>query len=180
MQLTIGKDALSLTVLREVWSDHVEPVLSPDASRRVADSAAAIETVLASGDQVYGVNTGFGQLAHVRVSPSELKQLQENLVRSHACGVGPLLPDAVVRLTLALKVSTLAQGYSGVSEALLNRLCQLLEHRIYPCVPSKGSVGASGDLAPLSHLAGAHSSASAMCASKAAKYRQWRLWTGWV
>ena len=155
MQLTIGKDTLSLTVLREVWSDHVEPVLSPDASRRVADSAAAIETVLASGDQVYGVNTGFGQLAHVRVSPSELKQLQENLVRSHACGVGPLLPDAVVRLTLALKVSTLAQGYSGVSEALLNRLCQLLEHRIYPCVPSKGSVGASGDLAPLSHLASA-------------------------
>lgn len=153
MQLTIGNDALSLTALRQVWSDHIEPVLSPDASRRVADSAAAIESVLASGDQVYGVNTGFGQLAHVRVSASELKQLQENLVRSHACGVGPLLPDAVVRLTLALKVSTLAQGYSGVSEALLTRLCQLLEYNIYPCVPSKGSVGASGDLAPLSHLA---------------------------
>lgn len=153
MRLTIGEDMLSLASLREVWTDHVQPNLSPDASRRVADSAAAIESVLASGDQVYGVNTGFGQLAHVRVSESELKQLQENLVRSHACGVGPLLPDAVVRLTLVLKVSTLAQGYSGVSSALLEMLCQLLEHRIYPCVPSKGSVGASGDLAPLSHLA---------------------------
>lgn len=153
MRLTIGADTLRLHDLRQVWSTHVQPELATGAARRVADSAAAIESVLASGDQVYGVNTGFGQLAHVRISETELKHLQENLVKSHACGVGPLLPDEIVRLTLVLKASTLAQGYSGVSPTLLDTLCKLLEHRIYPCVPSKGSVGASGDLAPLSHLA---------------------------
>ena len=155
MRLVIDEERLSLKQLRSVWSDDVTLSLGPGAQARVADSAAAITAVLQGGDQVYGVNTGFGQLAHVRISDRELQHLQENLVRSHAGGVGPLLPDAVVRLTMVLKAATLAQGHSGVSSDLVAALLALINERIYPCIPSKGSVGASGDLAPLAHMAGA-------------------------
>ncbi len=155
MQLNIDAQFLSLADLREVWTDDVRVAIGPEAEKRIADSAAMITDVLASGDQVYGVNTGFGQLAHVRISDRELRHLQENLVHSHAGGVGPLLPDAVVRLTMVLKTATLAQGYSGVSPRLVHNFVALLNHGIYPCIPGKGSVGASGDLAPLAHMAGA-------------------------
>ncbi|HWM27736.1 MAG TPA: histidine ammonia-lyase, partial [Woeseiaceae bacterium] len=108
-----------------------------------------------SGKQVYGVNTGFGQLAQTRVSDDDLVRLQENLIRSHAVGVGELLPDDCVRLTMIMKVIALAQGYSGVRLELVQALCALIDNNICPAIPSKGSVGASGDLAPLAHLAGA-------------------------
>ena len=123
------------------------------AEKKVASASDVVSALIASGDQVYGVNTGFGQLAHVRISKEELDALQDNLVRSHACGVGPPLPDAVVRLTMVLKAATLAQGYSGVSAGLLEGLLSLVEQHIYPHIPSQGSVGASGDLAPLAHMA---------------------------
>ncbi|HZW60510.1 MAG TPA: histidine ammonia-lyase, partial [Woeseiaceae bacterium] len=121
----------------------------------IAASNALIQKVLASGKTVYGVNTGFGQLAQVRIGSDDLAKLQQNLVASHAVGVGPLLPDATVRLILVLKIAALSQGYSGVRAALVEALCALVEHEIYPSIPAKGSVGASGDLAPLAHLAGA-------------------------
>lgn len=155
MQLNLDAQALTLAQLRRVWTDDVKVTIGPAATKRIADSAALIADVLASGEQVYGVNTGFGQLAHVRISDRELKHLQENLVRSHAGGVGALLPDAVVRLTMVLKAATLAQGYSGVSQRLVENFRALLNNGIYPCIPGKGSVGASGDLAPLAHMAGA-------------------------
>lgn len=152
--LVIDSQPLSLAELRNAWSGDIDVEIGDEARRRVAASACIVENVLAIGDQVYGVNTGFGQLAHVRISNAELKHLQENLVRSHACGVGELLPDRVVRLTMLLKTATLARGNSGVSTGLVDAFAQLLKHRIYPCIPSKGSVGASGDLAPLAHMAG--------------------------
>lgn len=154
MQLAIDTQPLSLAELRQAWSGDIDVNIGEEARQRVAASARIVENVLASGDQVYGVNTGFGQLAHVRISNAELKHLQENLVRSHACGVGELLPDRVVRLTMLLKTATLARGNSGVSAGLVDTFADLLKHRIYPCIPSKGSVGASGDLAPLAHMAG--------------------------
>jgi len=104
---------------------------------------------------VYGVNTGFGSLAQTRIARGELAQLQRNLVLSHAAGTGPALPDEVVRLVLVLKIASLAQGYSGVRLSTLAALQRLLASETYPCIPGKGSVGASGDLAPLAHLAAA-------------------------
>ncbi|MDH4108319.1 MAG: histidine ammonia-lyase [Gammaproteobacteria bacterium] len=154
MKLTIGDSQLTLGDLRAAWEQDVTVEIGASARERIARSRNEIERVVASGRQVYGVNTGFGQLAQVRIGNAELSRLQENLVRSHSVGVGPLLPDAVVRLTLVTKAAALSQGYSGVRMELVEALCALLDHRIYPCIPAKGSVGASGDLAPLAHMAG--------------------------
>jgi histidine ammonia-lyase len=118
-----------------------------EASRRV------VEGIVARGDTVYGVNTGFGQLARVRIGDADLDALQRNLVRSHACGVGPLLDAETVRAITLLRANVLAAGYSGVRPLVADRLLELLNRRIHAAVPSQGSVGASGDLAPLAHLA---------------------------
>ncbi len=110
---------------------------------------------MARGERVYGVNTGFGLLASTSISTDNLKALQRNLVLSHSAGTGPLLDDATVRLILALKIAALAQGYSGVRWSLIEAMVRLAEAEVYPCIPAKGSVGASGDLAPLAHLSSA-------------------------
>lgn len=154
MNIVIGSSALSLSQLRQAWAAPVNLELGEQARRNVAAAQAVITEVLNSGQNVYGVNTGFGQLANVRISDEDLTKLQENLVSSHAVGVGPTLPDECVRLILLMKISALAQGNSGVRIELIEALCALVNHEVYPCVPSKGSVGASGDLAPLAHLAG--------------------------
>lgn len=154
MQLTINNQLVGLAELREVWLSPLKIELGTQAKQRVTESNELIADVLASGDQVYGVNTGFGQLAQVRVSDDDLAKLQENLVRSHAVGVGEYLPDNIVRLIMTMKIVALAEGFSGVRLELIEALCALVNHDIYPCVPEKGSVGASGDLAPLAHLAG--------------------------
>jgi len=118
-------------------------------------AAADLVAAVAKGESpVYGVNTGFGILARQQIPPDDVVELQYRLLRSHSTGVGPLLPDAVVRLILILKVNSLARGYSGVRRSVIGALLALLNAGVYPCVPSKGSVGASGDLAPLAHLAG--------------------------
>jgi histidine ammonia-lyase len=116
-------------------------------------SAASLATRLATGDPLYGVNTGFGKLAGTRIPAEQLAQLQLNLVRSHAAGTGPLLPAPVVRLVIALKALSLARGASGVPPAVVEALLALLDAGIIPAIPARGSVGASGDLAPLAHLA---------------------------
>ena len=151
----ISADRLTLGQLREVWKAPVRVRLGDDARQRIRASNAKIEQVLASGSSVYGVNTGFGLLARVRIGDEELGQLQDNLIRSHTVGIGPALPDEVVRLILLTKVQALAQGYSGVREILVEALCDLLNNDIYPVIPKKGSVGASGDLAPLAHMSSA-------------------------
>lgn len=155
MKLRIDDQALSLQELRAIWESDVEVTIGSSAEDRISRSEAVINKVLAHGDRVYGVNTGFGQLAQAKISNDDLAKLQVNLVLSHAVGTGPLLPDPIVRLTMVMKIAALAQGFSGARLKLVNGLCALLKHKIYPCIPSKGSVGASGDLAPLAHMAGA-------------------------
>lgn len=151
--LKIDDQPLSLGELRKTWEGPVRVTLGDAALVRVRAAQAKVAAVLASGEQVYGVNTGFGQLAQVRISDDELEHLQKNLIRSHAVGVGPLLSDDVVRLVMIMKVKALARGHSGVRPELIDAICALINNDIYPAIPSKGSVGASGDLAPLAHLA---------------------------
>jgi len=120
---------------------------------RLDAGARAVARIVAEGRPVYGINTGFGQLARAHIPDGQLELLQRNLVLSHSVGVGPLLADEVVRLAMLLKVASLARGYSGVRPLLVDALIALLHAEVYPCIPSKGSVGASGDLAPLAHMA---------------------------
>ena len=155
MKLTVDNQLVTLGELRRAWLEPVTVDLGDDARRRIAESNEYIEDVVALGETVYGVNTGFGQLASERISDDELVHLQENLVRSHAVGVGENLDDATVRLVMLMKVVALAEGFSGVRLDLVDTLCALINAEIYPLVPSRGSVGASGDLAPLAHMSGA-------------------------
>ena len=154
MKLTIDNQLIGLAELRKVWLAPLTIELGRQAQARVSESSELVTEVLAGGDQVYGVNTGFGQLAQVRVSDDDLASLQENLVRSHAVGVGDYLPDNIVRMIMAIKIIALAEGFSGVRLELIEALCALVNNEVYPCIPAKGSVGASGDLAPLAHMAG--------------------------
>lgn len=126
--------------------------LATSAQRRIEQGRAALERALLAGRVMYGVNTGFGRLAQTRVSPSDLLALQLNLIRSHAAGTGPPLPDEVVRAMLLLRAASLSFGYSGVRLSSVETLVAALNRNLVPVVPSRGSVGASGDLAPLAHL----------------------------
>jgi histidine ammonia-lyase len=153
MQLHIDAHPLGLKELRQVWRQPVTVSLGEAAMQRVRASNALIADVVRGGKQVYGVNTGFGRLAEVRIGDDELVHLQENLIRSHSVGVGELLPDECVRLVMVMKVIAVARGYSGVRPALIEALCALINGNVCPCIPSQGSVGASGDLAPLAHMA---------------------------
>lgn len=152
--MQISNAPLSLAELRRVWKGPVRLSLSDEAVTSIQAAQATVDAVIAGGEQVYGVNTGFGLLANVRISDDELGVLQENLIRSHAVGVGPSLSDDIVRLVMVTKVKALARGNSGVRTELVNAIIELINHEIYPLIPAKGSVGASGDLAPLAHMAG--------------------------
>ncbi len=127
--------------------------LDPGARRRVEEARAVIDRLVASGEVVYGVTTGFGSLASTFVPPESARELQERLLLSHAAGVGEPLPTPVVRAMLLLRANTLALGHSGCRPEIIERLCEMLAQGLHPVVPSQGSVGASGDLAPLAHLA---------------------------
>ena len=128
---------------------HISPVARP----RILASRKAIEQIVERDAVVYGVNTGFGKLSDVRIPHGELRQLQLNLVRSHACGIGQQLSEPEVRAMMVLRANVLALGFSGIRFEVIELLCEMLNRRVYPVVPEKGSVGASGDLAPLAHLA---------------------------
>jgi len=154
MNLVIDGQPISLAQLRAVWEAPVRISIGDTARKNISDSRQYIAEVVESGRSVYGVNTGFGQLAQVKIGNDELAHLQENLVRSHAVGVGEPLPDDCVRLIMVMKVIGLARGNSGVSLELVDALCALVNNGIYPVIPSQGSVGASGDLAPLAHMSG--------------------------
>ncbi len=132
---------------------QMKVTLDEPAVRLAVDKSAALVAAAAAGDApVYGINTGFGKLAKVRIAPDQVAELQKRLVLSHAVGTGPLLPDAIVRLILLLKINSLAQGLSGVRWETIAALQTLLNADLLPCIPAQGSVGASGDLAPLAHL----------------------------
>ena len=154
-KIAVQPGAIGLPQLRQIVRHGAGIGLPPDARERVDRGHAAIGRILESGRTVYGVNTGFGKLAQISVPPDQLAELQRNLVMSHSVGTGPLLDDSTVRLILVLKLASLARGYSGVRWEVVEGLLRLLEADILPCIPSKGSVGASGDLAPLAHLASA-------------------------
>ncbi len=151
--IEIDGQSLSLGQILSV-AGAAEPVtLSPRARARVEASRKVVERIVTEGQTVYGVNTGFGRLSDVRVEPDQLKDLQLNLVRSHACGLGSPLSIPEARAMLLLRANVLALGFSGCRAVLIERLIELLNGGVTPVIPEKGSVGASGDLAPLAHLA---------------------------
>ena len=129
--------------------------LDPASASAIRKGAAAVEAIIARQEPVYGINTGFGKLASVRIAADDLERLQRNIVLSHAAGVGEAMPRAIVRLMLALKLASLAQGASGVRPVTIAMLQAMLDKDVLPAVPCQGSVGASGDLAPLAHMAAA-------------------------
>ena len=151
--IEIDGRSLTLDQLEAVARGRERCALAAPARDRVAVCRRAVEDALARGEVVYGVNTGFGDLANVRIAEDKLLLLQERLVLSHAAGVGEPLPDEVVRAMLVLRANTLALGHSGVRPEVIDGLLALLANDLLPLVPSRGSVGASGDLAPLAHLA---------------------------
>ncbi len=151
--VTIDGRNLTLDDVAAVALDGAQVALADEARERITASRRVIDEILASGRVVYGVNTGFGKLAEVKISPDQLKQLQLNLVRSHACGTGTPFAREVVRAMLLLRANVLASGYAGCRPVVVERLIALLNAGVHPVVPSQGSVGASGDLAPLAHLA---------------------------
>jgi histidine ammonia-lyase len=152
--LHLSPGRLTLDQLRSLWTNPVAVTLDRDARARIDAAADTVAGVIAEGRIVYGVNTGFGLLARTHIDATRLAELQRALVLSHSAGTGPPLDDAVVRLTLLLKIASLARGYSGVRYEVVDALLKLLNTGVVPVVPSQGSVGASGDLAPLAHLAG--------------------------
>ena len=146
-------ESLTLEQLSAI-ADNLEPVsLSPEAARRVDAARRVVDEKAAGGAAVYGINTGFGALAETAIPRGQLGALQLNLLRSHAAGVGAPLPVRAVRASMALRANVLAKGYSGIRRGTLELLLELLNRGVHPVVPSRGSVGASGDLAPLAHLA---------------------------
>src|SRR5438874_3235778 len=151
--LELDGQRLSLARIAAVASGQESVSLSNSARQRVEKSRLIVEKIVAEGRTVYGVNTGFGRLSDVRIDPSELRALQLNLVRSHACGLGPPLSIAEARAMLLLRANVLALGYSGCRAVLIEKLIEMLERGVTSVIPEKGSVGASGDLAPLGHLA---------------------------
>ena len=143
---------LRLRELRHLLNGQARLSIEPDAWGAVEASAAAVQAAVARGEPAYGINTGFGKLARTHIAADQLRQLQANLVRSHAVGTGPLLDDETVRLMLVLKAASLARGASGVRRLVIESLLALCNAGVLPCIPAKGSVGASGDLAPLAHM----------------------------
>ena len=150
----LSPGAVPLSTWRRIYFG-ADAQLDPGCRPAVEAAARVIDAIIEAGDPVYGVNTGFGKLASVRIAKHDLATLQRNIVLSHAAGVGDALPAPVVRLVLALKLASLGQGASGVRWITLDQLGALLQHDILPVIPAQGSVGASGDLAPLAHLAAA-------------------------
>ena len=153
MSVMLNGNELTFAQLHAVAQRGETVGVSADATEKMKLSRAVVEKVVASGQTAYGINTGFGKLASVRISPDQVRQLQVNLVRSHCCGVGARLSEAETRAMMLLRANALAKGFSGVRPLVVATLCAMLNKQVHPVIPSQGSVGASGDLAPLAHLA---------------------------
>jgi histidine ammonia-lyase len=151
--IPINGNDLTLEQLRGVVYERQPVALEAAARARITESRTAVEALLAGERVAYAVNTGVGKLSDVRIAPGEIRELQVNLLRSHAAGVGEPLSEAETRALMLLRANSLAKGFSGVRPAVIEALCELLNHGVHPVIPSQGSVGASGDLAPLAHLA---------------------------
>ena len=155
MRNTIHFDGTTLTPaeVERIASNHADVAISEDAWQKVHAARSVVDGILSRGETVYGINTGFGALVHERISPDDLAQLQTNLVRSHATGLGEAMPKNAVRAMMAVRINSLVKGHSGVHPNVLDQLLEFLNKDIIPYVPRIGSLGASGDLAPLSHMA---------------------------
>src|SRR5947208_3787433 len=151
--MELGGKALSLSEIAAVAAGAEKVQIVSGAKKRMAASRKVIDDIVARDAVVYGVSTGFGKLADVRIPRQEIGTLQLNLVRSHACGIGQPLSEPEVRAIILLRANVLALGFSGIRSEVIQLLCEMLNRRVHPVVPEKGSVGASGDLAPLAHLA---------------------------
>lgn len=147
-----GLDTLTPQLIHAISMGRLRGVLTPEAIERIKCSNSIVNEVAAGNQAVYGVNTGFGPLCSTKISPSDSRTLQLNLLKSHAVGVGDPIPSYLAKYMLIIKVHNLAYGYSGIHVDTLDRIIWLIDQDIIPVVPSQGSVGASGDLAPLSHL----------------------------
>lgn len=151
MTLTLDPTTIDLATLRQLWQG-APCKLDAASLTRIRASATSVERIVAGGETVYGINTGFGLLANTRIPAERLAELQRNLILSHSCGLGDALPRHVVRLMIVLKLLGLGRGYSGVRPLVIDALQALLDKDAMPLIPAQGSVGASGDLAPLAHL----------------------------
>ena len=151
--IQIDGEHLDFGQLHRVVFDGAKVELAAQAREQMLASRAVIERLIASDQAVYGVNTGFGKMASVRISREQIGELQVNLVRSHSCGVGAPLSEHETRAMLLLRANAIAKGFSGVRPVVAETLCKMLNAGVHPVIPSQGSVGASGDLAPLAHLA---------------------------
>ncbi len=153
MQIKIDGNSLTLDAFQSVADGIAKTVLSDSAKKKINFARKTLEELINTGQAFYGVNTGFGALANRKIEKRDLKKLQKNLIKSHTAGVGNMLPDNIVRGTMLLRANVLAKGFSGVRIQVVEFLLEMLNRDILPLIPSKGSVGASGDLAPLAHLA---------------------------
>ena len=151
--VVLDGENLSLEQVHAVAVDHEAAGISPEAIERMRRSRAIVDRLAAGDAPIYGVNTGVGRLADIRIPAEDLEQLQRNIVRSHACGAGDPLSRPEVRAMMLIRANVLAKGLSGIRPVVAERLCELLNRDVTPVVPSRGSVGASGDLAPLAHMA---------------------------
>src|SRR5258708_7391032 len=153
MSVALSGNDLTFPQLHDVALRGEQVQLTASAIERMNASRAVVERLVASGATAYGINTGFGKLASVRISTEQVRQLQVNLVRSHACGVGAPLSEPETRAMMLLRANALAKGWRGVGPRVVETLCKMRNAKVHPMIPSQGSVGASGDLAPLAHLA---------------------------
>ena len=151
--LELEGQRLTLEQVAAVAEGRMGVALAHGASERMRASREVVERIVAEGRVVYGVNTGFGKLSDIRIPADEVRELQLNLVRSHACGLGPALSESETRAMMLLRANVLAVGLSGSRVVVAETLIRMLERGVHPIIPEKGSVGASGDLAPLAHLA---------------------------
>src|SRR5262252_7857772 len=151
--LHINGNDLTLEAVREVAVEGRSVLLAPDARAAVDNARAVVEEIVAGNQASYAITTGVGKLSDVRIAGDQIRELQINLVRSHAVGVGEPLSIPETRAMMLLRANSLSKGYSGVRAVVIDTICELLTRGVTPWVPSQGSVGASGDLAPLAHLA---------------------------
>jgi len=152
MKLVMQAGKLTLSELRAAYLHSVHVTLDKAAIPDIQASVDCVERIIQEGRTAYGINTGFGLLASTKIAPEDLEQLQRSLVLSHAAGVGEALDDAMVRLIMLLKANSLARGFSGIRLKVIEAILALINAEVYPHIPLKGSVGASGDLAPLAHM----------------------------
>ncbi|OTG81721.1 histidine ammonia-lyase [Acinetobacter sp. ANC 4648] len=152
MELLLQPGKLNLADLRQAYLNPIQVKLDESALPAIQASVDCVNKIIHEGRTAYGINTGFGLLASTKIAPEDLEQLQRSLVLSHAAGVGEPLNDNMVRLIMLLKANSLARGFSGIRLSVINALLALINAEVYPHIPLKGSVGASGDLAPLAHM----------------------------